>query len=76
MGSTCILFCRSSNSDRQQKDHSVICAVMQVSVQQYQYTDVEANRCDYKVGRGEEDGTDKTRLCAISTLPNNLMHNS
>lgn len=35
-----------------------------------------ANVCGYKAGQ-EEDETNKTiRFCAISSLPNNLMHNS
>ena len=65
MDNTCTLSCKSAELGREQKDHSVICAIMEVSVQYYQYSDVETNRCTrcYKVGWGEENGTDKTRFC-------------
>lgn len=51
MDNTCTLSCKSAELGREQKDHSVICAIMEVSVQYYQYSDVETNRC-YKMLQG------------------------
>lgn len=71
-----VLSLSNSKSGREQKDHSVIHAIEEVGVQCQEYGNVGANVCGYKAGQEEDETIKTTGFCAISSLPNNIMHNS